>query len=351
MLDARQYWLRQVLHLQRVSVLAGLALLAFACGEKFRAGDAVGGAGGQAGRDTVIAAGSGVGGDGVPDGGGGDTVAGAPDGGAPDGGAPDGGRGGISSVGGSGGKANNGGGSLLGGSGGSGGTVVVVPPVPLEGLELWFDANEGATETNGAVSSWKDNSGHKRDALQTALNYRPKLAASGLKGKPALVFEGDDYLKLPALPGDFSQGVSIFTVTQPDSDKCAGIFEASNGPEIDDVHLGVWENALLFEVSSSYLSASKYPLTFGVPQLLAAVQQKSSSAQARRNSEGLGELSFALPATVERQSVFIGRTDYSGCGPYVGMVSELLVYSRAVSDEELIGIESYLQKKWACCSE
>ena len=126
------------------------------------------------GSDTAAAADSGVGGDGVPDGGGGDdTLGGAPVGGAPaagssNGGSPNGGRGGISS----GGKANEGG-SLVGGSGGSGGTVIVVPPVPLDGLELWLDANEGATATNGAVSTWKDRSGHKRDALQTALNYRP----------------------------------------------------------------------------------------------------------------------------------------------------------------------------------
>ena len=84
---------------------------------------------------------------------------------------------------------------------------------------------------------------------------------------------------------------------------------------------------------------------------MAAVHQKSNSLQVRRNSDGLGEASFPLPATVERQSVYIGRTDYSGCGLYVGAVAELLVYSRAVTDAELIDIESYLQKKWACCSE
>jgi hypothetical protein len=333
------------LDLRRVTILAGLTLLAFACGEKFTAGaPAAAGAGGEAGDGTgATAAAAAAGGEGATDGG---VDAG---GGAPLGGNPNGGRGGISNVGG--GKAGSGGNASNGGSGGSGGSVVEVPPVPLEGLELWFDATEGVTQSGGVVSNWKDRSAHKRDALQTAVNYRPKLDASGLKGKPALVFAGEEYLKIPSLPGDFSHGVSIFAVAQPESALCAGIFEASNGSEIDDVHLGFWENALLYEVASEYLSATKYPLTFGVPQLLAAVHQTSNSVQARRNSNGVGEANFALPATVARQSVYIGRTDYSACGLYVGKIAELVVYSRAVSDAELVDIESYLKQKWNCCSE
>ena len=89
----------------------------------------------------------------------------------------------------------------------------------------------------------------------------------------------------------------------------------------------------------------------GEPQLLAVIHQTSNALQIRRNSNGLGESNFALPVTIERQFVYIGRTEYGGCALYTGMVSELLVYSRAVSDAELVEIEGYLQKKWDCCSE
>ena len=75
-----------------------------------------------------------------------------------------------------------------------------------------------------------------------------------MKGKPALVFAGDDYLKLPSLPGDFSHGVSIFAVAldQSAAGACSAIFEASNGSEIDDVHLGFWQNAVLYEVADNW---------------------------------------------------------------------------------------------------
>lgn len=342
---------------QRVTVLAGLALLAFACGDKFTAGEpAAGGSAGQGGSAIGATSGSGVGGDDAPDGG---VETG---GGAPVAGNVTGGRGGVSSVAGGAGKPNIGGsnvggsnvgGSDSGGGGGSGGNIAEMPPIPLAGLEVWFDANVGVTQTNGGVSRWKDRSGYQRDALQTALNYRPKLDTSGLNGKPALVFAGDQYLKLPSLPGDFSQGVSIFAVgqEQTDSGSCSAIFEASNGSEIDDVHLGFWQNAVLYEVAADYFSASEQALILGEPQLLAAVHQTSGSLQVRRNSNALGEDTFALPATIARQFVYIGRTEYADCDLYTGTLAELLVYDRAVSDPEVIEIETYLQKKWGCCAE
>lgn len=337
--------------LQRVALLAGFGLLVFACGEKFTSIDPnAGGASGSSNGGTADPiAGAAAGGDVATDGGvdtGGSAMAGK----------ATGGRGGISSVAGSGGKAGASGSDAgRGGSGGSGGSVVVeAPPVPQEGLQLWFDANVGVTQANGVVSVWKDRSANKRDALQTAINYRPKLGSAGLGGKPAIVFDGnDDYLKLPSLPGDFSHGVSIFTVSQQDVDDgtCTAFFEASNGPEIDDVHLGAWQGALQYEIAAEYLHATEQPLLVGTPQLLAVVHQTSESLQLRRDSNALGEDSFALPTTIPRQDVFIGRTDYADCTPYNGSISELLVYSRAVSDAELIEIETYLQKKWACCAD
>lgn len=330
--------------LQRVALWAGLGLFAFACGEKFTSVDPnAGGASGssQAGSSNTTAGGEG----------------GEETGGSASAGKAAGGRGGVNGVAGSGGKVTGGGvaGTDTGGSAGSGGTPVVeVPPIPLDGLELWFDADVGVTQANGVVSVWKDRSAHQRNALQTALNYRPKLVSDALNGKAAVVFDGeDDYLKLPSLSGDFSAGVSIFTVSQEavDDGSCSAVFEASNGSEIDDVHLGSWQGALQYEVAADYLHATDHELLVGLPQLIAVVHQTSATLQLRRNSNAMGEDNFPLPATTARQDVFIGRTDYADCKAYNGSVSELLVYSRAVSDTELIEIETYLQKKWACCAE
>jgi hypothetical protein len=338
------------LDLQRVALLAGVGLLAFACGEKFTGVDvaAGGSSGSHAGSGGVTTAGSAAGGDGATDGG-------VDEGGrATTAGSAAGGRGGISSVAGGGGKPSSGGNSGNGGNGGSGGVVVEVPPVPQEGLEAWFSADVGVLELNGVVATWKDRSAHQRDALQTAVNYRPKLGKSALGGKAAIVFDGvDDYLKLPALPGDFSHGVSIFVVAQQDADdgSCSGFFEASNGSEVDDLHLGFWQGALQYEVFENYLHPTDQGLIVGKPELLAVVHQTTETAQLRRNSNAVDEDKLLLPKTIAREDVYIGHSDYTDCKAYPGSIGELLVYSRAVSDAELIEIESYLQAKWGCCAE
>jgi hypothetical protein len=242
----------------------------------------------------------------------------------------------------------------LGGAAGVGGGPVVVEPIPQEGLELWFRVDHGVmTEDDGAVAEWQDGSPHLRHALQTAVNYRPRLQAAALGDKPGILFDGeDDYLKLPTLDADLSSGLSIFLVMQKEGeDYCAGYFEASNASEVDDVHLGEWNNSLNFEVEQQYLNDTSFPLLHDLPQIAVAVQRPNQEVQVRSNSQGVGEGPINLPPQVMmRGEVFIGNTLYD-CPTFRGRMGELLLYSRAVSDEELLEIESYLQQKWGCCSE
>jgi hypothetical protein len=239
------------------------------------------------------------------------------------------------------------GGAPLAGMGGMGGSGPEPVPVSEEGLELWLRADQGVVANQGVVGLWKDSSKNQRDAGQTAGNYRP-LLVEGAIGKAAVVFDGqNDYLKLPPLDADFAAGVSIFAVAyQTSAGECGGIFEASNGSEIEDLHLGSWNAAALYEVGANYAHAAEGSIPFEEVGLFAAVHQPNGVVRLRRNTNGLVDTMFALPPLVARQEVFIGHTLYSGCGPFSGAVAELLLYSRSVSDEELVEIETYLQKKW-----
>lgn len=270
------------------------------------------------------------------------------------------GRGGKPSVAGSGGAGAGGAGS--GGIGGAlpvagvgaGGTGTIEPaPIPEEGLELWLRADQGVVEVGGVVASWKDSSPHQRNATQSEVELRPKLAKEAMTPKSAIAFDGvDDFLQLAALDADFSGGVSMFAVAmQNEAKECDGIFEASNGPEVEDLHLGTWKAAPLYEVGAPYLHAADAPMLIGKAQLLTALHDADTNAQLRRNSTSLGNSQFELPPVVTRNEVFIGHSNYVGCTTWSGAIAELLVYSRAVNAEELVEIETYLQKKWGCCEE
>jgi hypothetical protein len=195
--------------------------------------------------------------------------------------------------------------------------------------------------------------------LQTASNLRPKLVDGALAGKPALVFDGAesgaDYLKLPTLDLDYAKGLSIFIVAQQaepsDVTQCTGFFEASNGPEMDDIHVGTWQNSLLFEIIEDLVHDTSFPLLFDQPEIVTSTVTPSHSASMRRNTNGVGEAEVVPPLNTPRTEVFLGRTLYGGCAPFKGAMGEVIVYSRSVSDPELLQIEGYLQEHWGCCME
>lgn len=331
-----------LLRLRRASLLAVTFAAAFACGEKFKASDTTGG--GTAGTGHVGDAGEG--------------------GTSP--GASSGGRGGSGAVGGSGGAvAGQSGASMLSGSAGrepgegdageagAGGQPPVVPAIPTDALELWFRADEGVTAAaSGAVSVWKDLSGHTRDATQSAANYRPMRLERALAGRPALVFDGaDDFLKLPPLDVDFSAGVSIFiAMEQHATTYCDPYFEASTDSEVNDLHFGNWQDTLLYEIEDDTVQDSAYPLLLQQPQIAVAVQAADGWVQLRRNGNGVGERKADLPGDAERTQVFIGRSLYENCAVFDGSIGELLLYSRGLGDAELLRVEQYLQDKWGCCA-
>jgi hypothetical protein len=344
--------LRPVLGSQRAAVFAAVAALLLACGEKFT------------GVDSSDTSGSG----GMPSAAGSETTSGSDTGGvAQSGGKNSGGRAGTANTnGGKGGVPAQGGSSSGGvvavagggiggvsGNGGSGGVVVEPPPVPLDDLELWFSADQGVTQAAGVVSTWKDLSGKHRDALQTALNVRPQLLADALGGKSAIVFDGtDDYLKLPTLEVDFTGGLSIFVVAeQPAVSTCEAYFEASNGSEIDDIHFGYWQNSLLFEVEENWVNDTNYPALTNAPQIAVVIQDPQAVAHVRSNSNDVGTGDVNLAPKASRAQGFLGKSLYGGCSTFSGALGEVLVYSRPVSDPELLQIEGYLQKKWMCCEK
>jgi hypothetical protein len=340
--------------------LSALSSLLLCCGAEFKAGDGSGGGGGDAGRGgsagNVGAGGSkaGSGGAGGTSHAGRGSTAGSSGSGATGGVA----TGGVGADGGSGGSqpgvaGTSTGGSNMGGvagSAGSGGSPPVEPDIPKEGLELWLRADHGV-EGGEQVAIWRDGSGHGRDAIQTAVNYRPRLVEGALGGKAALQFDGtDDFLKLAPLSADFAAGVTFFVVLEHSAgDACQTYFEASNGPEIDDLHFGTYQNSLLLEVAADWVNDVSYPLLTDAPQIAVGMLDADALVHLRSNGNGAGEGHAGLPLETTREHVFIGHTLYADCTRLKATVGEMLLYSRAVSDSELLEIEGYLQEKWSCC--
>jgi hypothetical protein len=227
------------------------------------------------------------------------------------------------------------------------------PPttVPLNGLVLWLRADRGVNTQSGQVAEWQDQSGNNLHATQTTPSARPALMNAGIGNRPSVAFDGaDDFMRLPSGFSNFSNGVSIFAVVQHATrNNCTPAVELSNGSEADDIHLGQDQSQLIYEVFNDWHHAGTF--TFNTPQLIAAVHQTNQDFEMRRNGSVIGGNSMPLPLTILRQQNYVGRSLYGGCTLFPGLMAELMIYNRAVSDAEINEIETYLRDRVNCCRQ
>jgi hypothetical protein len=221
------------------------------------------------------------------------------------------------------------------------------PPV-TQGLLLWLRGDLGITAASGTVSSWADQSGNHLDARQPDPLGQPMWTTVGLSGRPAVVFNADNFLSLPGGFTDFSRGISIFAVAAiTDAASCVDIVHLSNGPEIDDIAFGRHDGRVLYEVLDGVLHGDVFPL--GRAKLMSVVHGADGSVSLRLDGAGPSTGTFDLPSTAIRTSNVIGRSLYADCGSVHGGIAEVLVYRRALDDSERGMVEGYLQTRWDCC--
>jgi len=68
-----------------------------------------------------------------------------------------------------------------------------INPDAVSGLALWLKADTGVqTNASGGVTTWLDQSGNGRNAVQSNTDLQPRLTASALNGLPAVTFDGGD---------------------------------------------------------------------------------------------------------------------------------------------------------------
>ncbi len=324
-----------------------------ACGSQFSAAAATGGSTGASdgGRASQSGAGEGPGG----------GESGGQAGAAPQGDAGTDSGGTADAAGAAGASTDNGGAGAggrpiigHGGSSGSAGSAGDQPVIPELGLALWLRADVGVQQVAGLVQTWLDQSGNRMDAtVQADVDASPQYLEKGLNELPALQFDGvGNYLQLPSGFGSFSNGLAGFMVVQPKASDCASVFEASNGSEIDDIAFGMWQNKWTYEVFDPYIQSGDVD---AMSPTLYAVNHRPATAMANANADlrinrGLlqtNEMPLPLlPDSKTRQQNFIGHTLYNDCNFFEGQISEVIVYQRVVSANEVKAIESYLAQHW-----
>jgi hypothetical protein len=241
--------------------------------------------------------------------------------------------------------------------------------VPRSALALWFRADQGVGLNGAAVSLWGDRSGNNRHALQPLAPCQPLLIRNALGGHPVLRFDGiDDHLIFPC-PVTGLAGMTIFLVSSTLEERSCGVNGAGNSAIF-------WHETENFGTVVLTPSSSKVRFFFGTGQNQAIFSYPrprpidrgfSLTTALKRGTEALlfvdGRQSLRVggqkPALAACEKVGqIGRGEgdlltnrqfqgqFEGWTYFSGEIAEILVYARAVSEEERLSVEEYLLGKY-----
>ncbi len=238
-----------------------------------------------------------------------------------------------------------------------GAIVLFVPAAALaapttDGLVLWLDADDAETVTQdaaGRVSCWADKSDRGHQARQAEFSLQPKYVPDALGGRPVVRFGGSAYLNLgqPASL-DFRPGepFTIAVVYRVVGNNCGTFLSKGGGT--------AGQRAYQFYVAPGRSGA----ITYGVMQEKPRASETNIAVEVCDGSRadvylnGAPSFSFTAGKGSSSVDVLVGarRQNADNTGTFYvlkGDVAEILVYERALNDQELSRLGGYLRDKYS----
>lgn len=229
-------------------------------------------------------------------------------------------------------------------------------PLQIPGLQLWFRADAGITQSGGTVSQWSNQFGSGTAATQTTASHRPKFIAQAVNGKPALQFDGiNDRLRF-TLPVNGLSELTIVLVSAnldnenggPDGRENAAICWPENSGW-GTVHLSPFRSAVRMRFGTggpnnlpSYTRPT--PLQSGF-SLTSAVKKGTQNWMYVNGSQVLvnsGQWNLLGGNSSTGQ---LGEGAPAGQN-FFGQIAEVLVFNRALTDTDRVQVERYLSDKY-----
>ena len=228
--------------------------------------------------------------------------------------------------------------------------------IAQDNLKLWLKADDGVTESNGVVSSWK-NQVDSSEFLPVNDTAGVTLNADGETGYKYLKFDGTEALK--GIAGNYNdkEEITIIVVgeyegTDPRKDSYADVNTALFWEESGDwgsMSLAPFKEQVLmrFGVGSS-AGVSRYNrVETAELSVSTAIKNKGTHTLLVDGEEVLSETGKREKTSGISENMYIGRGKSAGQYSYfTGKIAEVLVYDRALSAEESEKVHKYLLEKY-----
>lgn len=221
--------------------------------------------------------------------------------------------------------------------------------IPARGLIVWLRADAGVEVSDSTVTRWADQSEAKNDAKPKELGVGPRVTASALQRRPALLFTGNDDLRLPDGFADFTAGLSVFVVGETPTEKgdlgsYIDLATAGTGTSGLKVLLGRRKDSEQVVYSVEDLEVQMKPYVEGVVPAkgfegISAIQDPSKAVRLFKRGQPLSTGTLLLPRKTVRTINRIGAG-------LKGHLAEILLYQRSLSELERLGVEAYLNDRY-----
>lgn len=241
--------------------------------------------------------------------------------------------------------------------------VPIEANVPTDGLAVWFDAATGINKSGNSVTSWDAKYASLGCISASVCSGEPNVVSNAAAGKAGIYFDGNDAFSF-SLPTDFwntsdEAEYTVFMYVSSEFDSNAAVTRANS--QYNSVmyfpQSAGW-GSTLFCASSNEISwrfGSGSSGDYGTTIVRDVYNADVFSATAIRKA-GNEDSVFVGSSKVyfgESESAATKNTDsagYIGCGKnntfFSGTICEILIYNTALADEEVLGVQKYLDDKY-----
>lgn len=239
--------------------------------------------------------------------------------------------------------------------------ITAVPPT-TDGLVLWLKAEDLSLNDDDPVASWADASGNGHDAGQATASLRPVFKENILNGHPVVRFDGaDDFLtgSLSAAPSAHTVFVA-FVPRESDPGFLLGLFKFGTTENYQQ-GLGTVRdvdgtNYLYSSHGAAVGRAVRIPCPVDDPAVVSRRWTgglEAADMQLWRNGLEASEkfLSPVGSGFFATYTLAAQDTDFGFGGFHEVDIAEVLVYDRALSNQELDYVQFYLGVKYGTAKE
>ena len=209
-------------------------------------------------------------------------------------------------------------------------------PISLDKCKVWLKANDIGGVSQGIVTEWKNNCS---TTLKVTTNGSPSVNTTSVANMQVVSLDGvNDDFTIKDKVFD-SNNASVFFVIKSEGDNAGKKILDSTGDSIRKL-ISIESNGLsgFGSISKDYVS-NKFLISTSI------IENNFATEYINGNKSD----SVALKANINTASLneLVIGARYSHSDRFKGQIAEVLIYDKAISNDDRIKIEKYLSDKWA----